>query len=102
MFDSDEISGASMATLDIAAEMLQECSNVHTAVEGHTDSIGNDAYNQSLSQRRADSVRDYLSTHGVSPGRLQSKGYGESQPVADNSTDEGRALNRRVELNPGD
>ena len=101
-FDSDEITGASMATLDFAAESLRECPNVRTAAEGHTDSVGNDAYNQSLSQRRADSVRDYLSTNGVSPGRLQAKGYGESRPVADNSTDEGRALNRRVELNPVD
>jgi len=99
-FDSDEITGVSMATLDVAAETLRECPNVHTAVEGHTDSVGDDAYNQGLSQRRAESVSDYLSSHGVSPDRLQAKGYGESRPVADNSTDDGRALNRRVELAP--
>jgi OOP family OmpA-OmpF porin len=99
-FDSDEITGASMATLDVAAETLRECPNVHTTVEGHTDSVGDDAYNQGLSQRRAESVSDYLSSHGVSPDRLQAKGYGESRPVADNSTDDGRALNRRVELAP--
>jgi outer membrane protein OmpA-like peptidoglycan-associated protein len=62
--------------------------------------VGNDTYNQGLSQRRAESVTNYLTNRGVSPGRLQAKGYGESQPVADNSTDEGRALNRRVELSP--
>ena len=99
-FDSDEITGVSMATLDVAAETLQECPNVHTAVEGYTDSVGDDAYNQGLSQRRAESVRNYLVTRGVSPGRLQAKGFGESRPIADNSTDDGRALNRRVELNP--
>jgi len=99
-FDSDEITGASMATLDFAAETLQECPNVRTVVEGHTDSVGNDTYNQGLSQRRAESVTNYLTNRGVSPGRLQAKGYGESQPVADNSSDDGRALNRRVELSP--
>ena len=99
-FDSDEITGASMATLDFTAETLQECPNVRTVVEGHTDSVGNDTYNQGLSQRRAESVTNYLTNRGVSPGRLQAKGYGESQPVADNSTDDGRALNRRVELSP--
>ena len=99
-FDSDEITGASMATLDFAAEALRECPNVRTAAEGHTDSVGNDAYNQSLSQRRAESVRDYLTSQGVLPDRLQARGYGESRPVADNSSEDGRALNRRVELSP--
>ena len=98
-FDSDEVTGASMATLDVAAETLRECPNVRTAVEGHTDSIGNDTYNQGLSQRRAESVSNYLSNRGVSPGQLSAKGYGESRPIADNSTEDGRALNRRVELN---
>lgn len=99
-FDSDEITGASMATLDVAAETLGECPNVRTAVDGFTDSVGSETYNQGLSQRRAESVSHYLSSHGVSPGRLQAKGYGESRPIADNSTDDGRALNRRVELSP--
>ena len=99
-FDSAEITGLSMATLDVAAETLRECPNVRSVVGGHTDSVGSEAYNQGLSQRRAESVRSYLSSHGVSGSRLQAKGHGESQPVADNSTDEGRALNRRVELSP--
>jgi OmpA-OmpF porin, OOP family len=67
-------------------------------IEGHTDSVGNDAYNQSLSQRRADAVRKYLLDKGVAAARLESKGFGESQPVADNATAEGRAQNRRVIL----
>jgi OOP family OmpA-OmpF porin len=99
-FDSAEISGLSMATLDVAAETLRACPNVRSIVGGHTDSVGSDAYNQGLSLRRAESVRNYLSNHGVSSSRLQAKGYGESQPVADNSTQDGRALNRRVELSP--
>lgn len=99
-FDSDEVTEASMATLDVAAETLRECPNVRTAVEGHTDSVGSDTYNQDLSQRRAESVSHYLSHRGVSPGRLSARGYGESRPIADNNTDDGRALNRRVELTP--
>ncbi|MNJ02860.1 Outer membrane porin F precursor [compost metagenome] len=66
-------------------------------VEGHTDSVGPDAYNQKLSQRRADAVKQVLVQDGVEASRVSSVGYGESRPVADNSTAEGRAVNRRVE-----
>jgi OOP family OmpA-OmpF porin len=97
-FDSDVVTEASKPTLDVAADTLRECPNVRTAVEGFTDSVGSDTYNQGLSERRAESVSNYLRSHGVSPDRLSVKGYGESRPVADNSTEEGRALNRRVEL----
>jgi len=99
-FDSDEVTEASSVTLDVAADTLRECPNVRTAVEGYTDSVGSEAYNQGLSQRRAESVSSYLSSRGISPSRLSVKGYGESNPIADNSTEEGRALNRRVELKP--
>jgi len=99
-FDSDVVTEASMATLDVAAETLQECPKVRTAVEGYTDSIGTEAYNQGLSQRRAESVRNYLIGRKISSDRLEAKGYGESQPIADNSTEDGRAMNRRVELKP--
>jgi OOP family OmpA-OmpF porin len=71
-------------------------------VEGHTDSVGNDDYNLKLSQRRADSVRKYLVDKGVPAARLEAKGYGEAQPVADNKTADGRAQNRRVVLKRND
>jgi outer membrane protein W len=67
-------------------------------VEGHTDSIGSDAYNMGLSDRRAKAVFDYLSSRGVDPARMSSVGYGETRPIADNATDEGRQQNRRVML----
>ena len=68
-------------------------------VAGHTDSDGDDAYNKDLSQRRAQSVVDYLSSRGVENSNMIAKGFGEEQPVADNETTEGKAANRRVELN---
>lgn len=75
-------------------------------IQGHTDSTGSPAYNLKLSQRRADSVRDYLLSQGVPEDQLQTKGYGQTQPVATNKTAEGRAKNRRVVMyvisNPGD
>ena len=67
-------------------------------IEGHTDWIGTDAYNQGLSERRANSVMDYLVDHGVAASRLSTTGFGESRPIASNQNREGRALNRRVEL----
>lgn len=84
--------------LDEAASQLSQVPGTRVSVEGHTDSSGSDAYNQSLSERRAGSVRDYLVSKGVEGSRLSTAGYGESRPVADNATAEGRALNRRVEL----
>ena len=68
------------------------------AAEGNTDSVGSDAYNQKLSERRANSVRTYLTNKGINPSLLDSVGYGESRPVATNDTAEGRAKNRRVEF----
>jgi OOP family OmpA-OmpF porin len=65
---------------------------------GHTDSIGADAYNQKLSERRAQAVKDYMVSKGISSDRIQIKGMGETQPVASNKTREGRAKNRRVEI----
>ena len=67
-------------------------------VVGHTDSVGTDAYNQGLSERRAEAVKTYLIEHGVDANLITSSGMGESQPVADNATSEGRAQNRRVEV----
>jgi outer membrane protein OmpA-like peptidoglycan-associated protein len=67
-------------------------------VEGHTDSIGSDEYNMRLSERRANSVRDYLIAQGVSPAIVTARGFGKTMPIADNSTPQGRQMNRRVEL----
>src|SRR5205823_12098290 len=67
-------------------------------IEGYTDNVGGKDMNQTLSQQRADSVMNWLSAHGVDQGRMTAKGYGDSRPVADNSTDDGRARNRRVEI----
>ena len=68
------------------------------AVEGHTDAVGSDAYNQKLSERRAASVKSYLEAQGIAPSRIEAVGFGESRPVADNDTEMGRAKNRRVEI----
>ncbi len=97
-FDSDELTAASKAKLDEAVATLNANSLVNVKVVGHTDSRGSESYNQSLSERRAAAVVDYLTSNGVSGSRLSSAGMGESQPVADNSTKEGRYQNRRVEL----
>jgi outer membrane protein OmpA-like peptidoglycan-associated protein len=72
--------------------------SLRVAVEGHTDSIGSDEYNFSLSERRAEAVRDYLVQQGIAPSSVTSRGYGKSEPIASNDTPEGRQQNRRVEL----
>jgi outer membrane protein OmpA-like peptidoglycan-associated protein len=97
-FDKANIRTDAKPILDEAVSILQEASTVNVAVEGHTDSRGTDPYNQKLSERRAKSVTDYLTGHGISSSRLSTAGFGESRPVATNDTDAGRAENRRVEL----
>ncbi|HIF92475.1 MAG: OmpA family protein [Myxococcales bacterium] len=98
-FDKADIRPDAQVILDAAVEVLNENSGVRVQVVGYTDATGPDAYSQSLSERRARAVRDYLVRGGVSGGRLTTQGLGKSQPVADNSTRDGRAQNRRVELN---
>ena len=89
----------SIAILDQAIDTLKRNPNVRVEVDGHTDSIGTDAYNQKLSDRRAKGVYDYLTSHGIDASRLDGpKGFGESQPIDTNDTAEGRQRNRRVEL----
>lgn len=97
-FDSAELTDEGRATLDETAERLTQLKFVSGTVTGHTDSIGTEAYNQSLSEQRAQTVSDYLQDKGIGVGRLEVSGAGESQPVADNDSKEGRAQNRRVVL----
>ena len=94
----DEVKGTSAETLDRLAGIFQEYPKTVILIEGHTDSAGPEAYNLDLSQRRAQSVANYLIASGVDSDRFTVKWYGESQPRADNSTAEGKAKNRRVEL----
>lgn len=79
-------------------KMLQQNPDVKLSVEGHTDNVGAAAGNQTLSEKRAQAVVAWLTAHGVSPARLSAKGWGQAKPVADNTSDDGRAKNRRVEL----
>jgi OOP family OmpA-OmpF porin len=97
-FDKSNIRPDAAVILDEAVRILGTGSGAAVSVEGHTDWIGTDAYNQGLSERRANSVMNYLVDHGVDASRLSTAGYGESRPIASNQTREGRALNRRVEL----
>jgi len=81
-----------------AAEVLVKYPDTYITVEGHTDSTGSAQYNQRLSELRANAVRDLLVKDGVPANRIDTKGYGASDPVANNSTPEGRQANRRVQL----
>lgn len=98
-FDEATVHPASRPVLEEAARILVENPTIKVEIQGHTDSRGSDKYNLGLSERRARAVVNYLVQElGADGGRLKAKGYGESRPVADNSTDAGRALNRRVEF----
>jgi outer membrane protein OmpA-like peptidoglycan-associated protein len=85
-------------TLDQVAQTLAQYNQTYIDVYGFTDSTGSDAYNQQLSERRATAVADYLASRGVQPARIGTRGFGESNPVASNETEAGRAANRRVEI----
>lgn len=97
-FDKSVVKEGSYGDIKNLADFMQQFPQTTTVVEGHTDSVGTDAYNQGLSERRANAVRDVLvNQYGVSGSRVNAVGYGESRPVADNTTAAGRAINRRVE-----
>ena len=97
-YDSANVQPQFQRTLDQVADTLSQYNQTYVDVYGHTDSTGSDAYNQTLSERRARSVADYLAGHGVQTARIGTRGYGETQPIASNDTDAGRAANRRVEV----
>jgi len=97
--NSAELRPDSIEILDGVVEVLKEFPDVRVEIAGHTDSDGEDEYNLELSSRRTETVMNYLGAGGVNTDRLDARGYGESRPVADNSTAEGKAINRRIELN---
>ncbi len=97
-YDRAEVQPQFQRTLDQVAQTLAQYNQTYVDVYGHTDSTGGDPYNQGLSERRAVSVADYLSSRGVQSARIGTRGYGETQPIASNDTPDGQAANRRVEI----
>jgi len=97
-FDSTSIKPGFHSTMDKIANVLVRYGKTHLTVVGHTDNVGTNQYNQTLSERRSGAVADYLRTKGVIPQRLVSMGQGENSPRATNANEEGRRLNRRVEI----
>ena len=99
-FNKANIRSDAVPILKEAANILKENPDLKVTVEGHTDAIGSDEYNLKLSLRRATAVKEFLVKEGIAEPRLTTRGFGESQPVASNDTEDGRAQNRRVELKP--
>lgn len=96
--DSSDIKPAFYPTMDDISAIVNKYGKTQIVVAGHTDNTGSDEYNQALSERRAGSVETYFTSSGVIAERMTVKGFGESEPVATNDTEEGRQLNRRVDL----
>ncbi|HEY5536713.1 MAG TPA: OmpA family protein [Ignavibacteria bacterium] len=97
-FNESKLKSESYLELDRLYKFLIENSDISVEISGHTDNVGSDEYNITLSNARANAVKDYLVSKGINANRITSKGYGKSKPVATNDTDEGRQLNRRVEF----
>jgi OOP family OmpA-OmpF porin len=97
-FDKTVVKPEGKAKLDALIGQIKGIALEVVIAVGHTDSVGSDKYNDRLSQRRADSVKAYLVSKGIEPNRIYTEGKGEKQPVASNKTQEGRAKNRRVEI----
>lgn len=99
-FDTDkaDLKAGASKTLEEVVKLLKTHQDLAVEIQGHTDSTGSDEHNLELSRRRADTVKAYLLLYGIAGDRLTTAGFGESKPVDDNETEEGRALNRRVEL----
>jgi OOP family OmpA-OmpF porin len=97
-FNKSTLQPSSEGVLQPVANLMAADKTLKLEVQGHTDNVGNDAYNQTLSEARAKAVATWLTQHGVAADRLTGKGYGKTKPVADNGSDEGRGKNRRVEI----
>ncbi|MGE4321718.1 MAG: OmpA family protein [Sphingobium sp.] len=97
-YDRSDVQPQFQPTLNEVASVLAQYPKTYIDVYGHTDSDGADAYNQTLSERRSRAVADYLVGHGVQSARIATRGFGETQPIASNMTEEGKAANRRVEI----
>jgi outer membrane protein OmpA-like peptidoglycan-associated protein len=97
-FDSVAVRPGLYNEIDRIAQIMVKYPQTHIMVEGHTDSVGGESYNQRLSERRAEAVKNLLVQRGVDPYRVTPIGYGESRPVATNAEEAGRQLNRRVEI----
>jgi len=96
--DQDDIQREELEKLAVLATFMKKYPDTSAVIEGHTDGVGTDEYNMALSQRRADSVVDYLvRSHGINPSRLTAVGYGETRPLADNASEEGKRQNRRID-----
>lgn len=98
LFDSNEITPKGKSILNEVVNVLSEHPEFDVIIEGHTDNVGDDDVNSELSQQRAQSVLTYLTNAGIQAENLSAVGFGESQPIADNDSVEGRALNRRIEF----
>ncbi len=97
-FDSDVVQGAARSNLQNLAKSLEKHNGSQVLIVGHTDDVGSDSYNQSLSARRADAARATLVSDGVDRSRIETSGRGETEPIAANGSDSGRSQNRRVEV----
>ena len=97
-YDSDDITGAARNNLTNLAASLKKYPKTDVLIVGHTDATGTDAYNQGLSQRRADAAKSYLISQGVASTRVRTSGRGEAEPIDSNDSADGRSLNRRVEV----
>jgi OmpA-OmpF porin, OOP family len=97
-FDKSNVKPEAGAILDRLVAFMNENKDKKVSLAGHTDSVGTEAYNLRLSERRVNSVKDYVVKKGVDTSRISGQGFGESKPIADNKTAEGRSKNRRVEI----
>jgi OmpA-OmpF porin, OOP family len=97
-FDKSTLKPATTQILDRLVAFMIENKDKSANLAGYTDNVGTEAYNQALSERRVNSVKSYVVGKGVDSGRVSGQGFGESKPIADNKTAEGRAKNRRVEI----